>query len=161
MAFIPSRRKKHLLLEKDELNLNSMMDMMTIILLFLLKTFSTTGQITTPSEDLKLPYSAATESPKKELSVSVTRQTIMVGQDIIMDLKNLNPTENLIGPLYVRLSQLAEEGRQDEVRYGKPFSHEVIVQADENTRFQVLVKILYTCGQSEFNKLRLLTYQEK
>lgn len=161
MAFIPSRRKKHLSLGKDELNLNSMMDMMTIILLFLLKTFSTSGQILTPSDDLKLPYSGSSEQPKKELSVSVTRHAIMIGTDIIMDLKDLPQDENLIRPLYARLSQIAKEAQEDEVRYGKPFNNEVIIQADENTHFQVLVKVLYTCGQSEFNKLRLLTYQEK
>jgi len=160
MAFVPSRRKKHLSLDKDELNLNSMMDMMTIILLFLLKTYSTTGQILTPSEDLKLPFSASNEQPKKELSVSVTRHAILVGADILMELKDLPQDENLIRPLFARLSQLAKEAQEDEVRYGKPFNHEVIVQADENTSFQVLVKVLYTCGQSEFNKLRLLTYQE-
>lgn len=161
MAFIPSRRKKHLGLGKEDLNLNSMMDMMTIILLFLLKTYSTTGQIMTPSEDLKLPYSASINPPKKELNVSVTRHNILVGNDVILNLESLNTQENLIRPLYARLSDLAEEAKKDEVRFGKPFTHEVIVQADEDTPFQVLVKVLYTCGQSEFNKLRLLTYQEK
>ena len=161
MAFIPSRRKKHLNLENDELNLNSMMDMMTIILLFLLKTFSTSGQILTPSEDLKLPFSLSNEQPKKELSVSVTRHAILIGNDVLIDLTDLPQDENLIRPLYARLTQLAQEAQEDEVRFGKPFTHEVIVQADENTPFQVLVKVLYTCGQSEFNKLRLLTYQEK
>jgi biopolymer transport protein ExbD len=161
MAFVPSRRKKHLLLANDELNLNSMMDMMTIILLFLLKTFSTSGQILTPSEDLKLPFSLSTEQPKKELSISVTRHAILIGNDILLELKDLPREENLIVPLYSRLSQLAKDSQADEVRYGKPFTHEVIVQADEDTPFQILVKVLYTCGQSEFNKLRLLTYQEK
>jgi biopolymer transport protein ExbD len=161
MAFAPSRRKKHLILENDELNLNSMMDMMTIILLFLLKTFSTSGQILTPSEDLKLPFSLSTEQPKKELSISVTRHAILIGNDILMELKDLPQDENLIVPLFSRLSQLAKDAQADEVRYGKPSNHEVIVQADENTQFQILVKVLYTCGQSEFNKLRLLTYQEK
>ncbi|KON28743.1 hypothetical protein AC481_00585 [miscellaneous Crenarchaeota group archaeon SMTZ-80] len=161
MAFVPSRRKAHLSFEKDELNLNSMMDMMTIILLFLLKTFSTTGQIMTASEDLKLPYSASIEQPKKELSISVTRHSLLVGNESIMNLEQLPVTENLINPLYFRLSQLAKEAQEDEVRFGKPFNHEVIIQADENTPFQVLVKVLYTCGQSEYNKLRLLTYQEK
>jgi biopolymer transport protein ExbD len=161
MAFVPSRRKAHLIFEKDELNLNSMMDMMTIILLFLLKTFSTTGQIMTASEDLKLPYSASMETPKKELSISVTRHSLLVGNESIMNLEQLPVTENLIRPLYARLSQLAKEAQEDEVRFGKPFNHEVIIQADENTPFQVLVKVLYTCGQSEYNKLRLLTYQEK
>jgi biopolymer transport protein ExbD len=161
MAFVPSRRKGHLKFAKDELNLNSMMDMMTIILLFLLKTFSTTGQILTPSEDLKLPYSASSETPKKELSVSVTKHAILVGADNLMSLADLPTDENLIRPLYARLSQLAKEAQNDEVKFGKPFTNEVIVQADENTQFQVLVKVLYTCGQSEYNKLRLLTYQEK
>lgn len=161
MAFVPSRRKAHLKADRGELNLNSMMDMMTIILLFLLKTYSTTGQIMTASEDLKLPYSASTEQPKKELSISITRHSILVGSESIMNLEDLSPTDNLIRPLYAHLSRLAKEADEDEKRFGKPFTHEVIVQADENTPFQVLVKILYTCGQSQYNKLRLLTYQEK
>ncbi|MEJ2637676.1 MAG: biopolymer transporter ExbD [Calditrichia bacterium] len=161
MAYIPSRRKKHLLIGKEELNLTSMMDMMTIILLFLLKTYSTTGQIMTPSEDLKLPYSASIDTPKKELSVAVTRHSILVGNNVIMELTDLNQNDNLVNPLFARLKQMADEAKKDEVRYGKPFTHEVTIQADENTPFQVLVKVLYTCGQSDYNKLRLLTYQEK
>lgn len=161
MAYIPSRRKKHLKLGKEELNLTSMMDMMTIILLFLLKTYSTTGQIMTPSEDLKLPYSFSAETPSKELSVAVTRHAILVGSDQIMNLDDIPQEENLIPPLFARLSSMAQEAKNDEVQFGKPFSHEVIIQADEDTPFQVLVKVLYTCGQSEYNKLRLLTYREK
>ncbi len=161
MAFIPSKRKKHLNLGKEELNLTSMMDMMTIILLFLLKTYSTTGAIVTPSDDLKLPYSLSNEPPKKELEVAVTRSEIMVGKDVVMSLDQVNPNETLIPPLYTRLRQLADRARQDEIQFGKPFTGEVIVEADESTQFQLLVKVLYTCGQSDFNKLRLLTYQEK
>ncbi|GAB4368557.1 MAG: hypothetical protein Kow0042_09780 [Calditrichia bacterium] len=161
MAFIPSRRKKHLYLGREDLNLTSMMDMMTIILLFLLKTYSTTGQILTPSEDLKLPYSLSAEPPKKELNVSVTRHNVLIGTDPVINLNEISPEENLIAPLFARLRDYAEEAKRDEVRFGKPFSHEVIIQADENTPFQILVKVLYTCGQSEYNKLRLLTYQEQ
>lgn len=161
MAFIPSRRKKHLLLGKEDLNLTSMMDMMTIILVFLLKTYSTTGQIMTPSEDLKLPYSGSIDQPKKELSVSVTRHDVMIGTESVADLSELSTAENLIPSLYTRLSQFAEEAKNDEIKFGKPFTHEVIIQADEDTPFRILVKILYTCGQSEYNKLRLLTFREK
>ncbi|OPX35387.1 hypothetical protein B1H10_01345 [candidate division KSB1 bacterium 4484_188] len=138
-----------------------MMDMMTIILVFLLKTYSTTGQIMTPSEDLKLPYSSSIDQPKKELNVSVTRHDVMIGSESVVDLSKLSTAENLIPSLYSRLSQLAEEAKRDEVNFGKPFNHEVIIQADEDTPFRILVKILYTCGQSEYNKLRLLTFREK
>jgi len=161
MAFIPSRRKKHNTSRKEELNLTSMMDMMTIILLFLLKTYSTSGQIVTPSKDLKLPYSFSKEPPKKELNISVSQSHILVGDKVVMDIKDVDPEAPLIGPLYNVLSQYAREAKQNEIEYGIPFNHEIIIQGDENIPFQLLFKILYTSGQTEYNKLRLLTYREK
>ena len=55
MAFIPSRSKRHTTDSGDvKLNLNSMMDMFTIILLFLLKVYSTDGQMVQPSETVMI-----------------------------------------------------------------------------------------------------------
>ena len=161
MAFIPSRRKKHDTARKEELNLTSMMDMMTIILLFLLKTYSTSGLIITPSKDLTLPYSLSQEPPKKDLSVSITRENIMVGDQVIMPISQVDPNKAMIQPLYNILRQKAEEAKSNEEKYAIPFNHEIIIQGDENTPFDLLVKVLYTCGQTEYYKLRLLTYQEK
>lgn len=161
MAFIPSRRKKHETFQKGELNLTSMMDMMTIILLFLLKTYSTTGQIVTPSSDLTLPYSFSQEPPKKELSVAVTKKNILVANQAVMEIEQIDPNAAIIRPLFGVLNKYAQDAKENEVKYGIPFTHEIIVQGDEEIPFQILFKVLYTCGQTEFNKLRLLTYQEK
>ena len=58
MAFIPSRIKKHDTNPgKVRVNLTSMMDMFTIILVFLLKTYSTEGMLIHPSDSLTLPTS--------------------------------------------------------------------------------------------------------
>ncbi len=78
MAFAPSRSKKHDTNPKGELNMNSMMDMMTIILLFLLKSFSTDGALVAPSENLTLPTSFRVEKPKKELNVAISNDAIIV-----------------------------------------------------------------------------------
>ncbi len=161
MAFIPSRAKKHKTFHKEELNLTSMMDAMTIILLFLLKTFSTQGQIISPAKDLKLPYSLSTTHPTKELTVAVTQQNILVSDVRIMPLAEVDPTSNLIQPLFTELQRRAREAKQNETVYGIPFTHEVIIEADENIPFDLLVKVLYTCGQSEYNKLRLLAIRER
>ncbi|RMG64028.1 MAG: biopolymer transporter ExbD [Calditrichaeota bacterium] len=161
MAFIPSRAKKHKTFQKEELNLTSMMDAMTIILLFLLKTFSTQGQIISPAKDLKLPYSLSTAHPTKELTVAVTQQNILVSDMRIMPLAQVDPSSNLIQPLYAELQRRAQEAKQNETVYGIPFTHEVIIEADENIPFDLLVKVLYTCGQSEYNKLRLLAIRER
>lgn len=157
MAFKPSRRKKHNTFQKGELNMNSMMDMMTIILLFLLKTFSTSGVIVTPSENLELPTSIAKTPVVKDVNVSITRDNILVNEEPIVNLSDISQNMMLIGPLYNKLKVEAEKAKQMEVMAGVPFNHEVIIQADKKTPYSLLFKILYTCSQSEFYKLRLLT----
>lgn len=161
MAFAPSRSKKHLTFKKEELNLTSMMDAMTIILLFLLKTYSTHGQIVSPSKDLVLPYSFSQEPPKKKLTVSVTRENISVSDKVIVPVRSIRPDVPIIAPLYQELKKRAEEAKQNEELYAIPFDQEVLIQGDQEIPFQLLFKVLYTCGQSEFNKLRLLTIRER
>ena len=161
MAFIPSKSKKHRTETSEELNLTSMMDAMTIILLFLLKTYSTSGAIISPSSDLKLPYSLSVQPPEKQLTVSVTQENILVSDKRIMDISSVNAGIPIIGPLYSELNQRAQEAKQNEIQYAIPFSHEVIIVADENVPFQLLYKVVYTCGSSEFNKLRLLAIRER
>ena len=161
MAFAPSRSKKHLTFKKEELNLTSMMDAMTIILLFLLKTYSTHGQIVTASKDLVLPYSLSQEPPKKELTVAVTRENVLVSDKVVMPVSAIKQNDVIITPLYQELKKRSEEAKQNEIMYAIPFDHEIIIQGDQEIPFQLLFKVLYTCGQSEYNKLRLLTIREK
>lgn len=161
MAFAPSRSKKHMKIGKEELNLTSMMDAMTIILLFLLKTYSTHGQIVSPSKDLILPYSLSKEPPKKELTVAVTRENVLVSDKVVMPVSGIKQNDVMIMPLYQELKKRSEEAKQNEILYAIPFDHEIIIQGDQEIPFQLLFKVLYTCGQSEYNKLRLLTIREK
>ena len=73
MAFIPSHKKKHKTDPGEaRLQLTSMMDMFTIILVFLLKTYSTHGQLINPSEDLTLPSSMTQQMPELGLDVTVS-----------------------------------------------------------------------------------------
>ncbi len=161
MAFVPSRAKKHSTTGEQELNLTSMMDAMTIILLFLLKTFSTSGAIISPSSDLKLPYSLSHEDPRKELTVSVTQNNIMVSDEPILSISEVDPNSSIISTLFGELKRRADEAKQNEIQYAIPFDHEVLIVADENVPFHLLFKVIYTCGSSEFNKLRLLTIKER
>ena len=66
MASIKTRR----LDIEDNLNITSMMDIFTIILVFLLKSYSTESIAVQPSDQLQLPLSTAQTMP--EISVKVT-----------------------------------------------------------------------------------------
>ena len=157
MAFKPSKSKKHNTQLQGTLNMNSMMDMMTIILLFLLKSYSTTGALATQSESLKLPESLRTTKPKKELNVAVAKDVIIVNDQPVMKTADVTPNEILIPQLGIKLREYAQSQKNLEIEVGKEFTHEVIIQGDESITYELLFRVMYTCGQSEFNKMRLLT----
>ncbi|HHJ52700.1 MAG TPA: biopolymer transporter ExbD [Caldithrix abyssi] len=161
MAFQPSKSKKNLEKEKGSLNLNSMMDMMTIILLFLLKSFSTEGALVTPSEQLRLPEAAMGLQPKKQVTVSIAKDMILVNDIPLVNNKEIPQDAVLIPALAQKLSEYAEKEHELEVNVGKPFTHEVIIEGDQKIHFDLLFKVMYTCSQSEFYKMRLLTIKKE
>jgi biopolymer transport protein ExbD len=157
MAFRPSKSKKHYKQEKGQLNMNSMMDMMTIILLFLLKSYSTSGALVTPSENLKLPTSIRDIRPKKELQVAVARDMILVNEIPLIPTSAIHPDEMSIPQLTAKLMEYAEGEKQLEIDIGKEFTNQVLIQGDEDIDFETLIKVMYTCSKSEFYKMRLVT----
>lgn len=160
MAFAPSRSKKHDTNPKGELNMNSMMDMMTIILLFLLKSFSTDGALVSQSETLTLPTSERAEKPKKELNVAISQNEILVNDIPIVAIDQLNKDEMMIPILNAKLAEYAEQEKHLELEVGKEFTHQVIIQGDRAIPFDILIKVMYTCSQTEFYKMRLLTIKK-
>ncbi|HGY55998.1 MAG TPA: biopolymer transporter ExbD [Caldithrix abyssi] len=161
MAFQPSKSKKNLTKEEGTLNMNSMMDMMTIILLFLLKSFSTEGALVTPSEELRLPVSQQGEKPKKELNVTVSKTMILVNDQVVVPALNEIPKDQMIiSPLAAKLAEYAQQEKDLEIEVGKEFTHEVNIQGDENLPFEILFKVMFTCSRTEFYKMRLVTIKK-
>ena len=159
MAFKPSASKKHNTAQSGTLNMNSMMDMMTIILLFLLKSYSTEGALASQSESLALPVSSRTQKPKKEVNVSIASDVILVNELPLMPTQDIDPNEIAILPLQSKLQEYANKERQLEIEAGKEFTHEIIIQGDKRIPFETLFKVMYTCSKSDFYKMRLLTVQ--
>jgi biopolymer transport protein ExbD len=159
MAFQPSKSKRHDTKIHGTLNMNSMMDMMTIILLFLLKSYSTSGALATQSESLKLPVSERLTKPKKELNVSVATDVILVNEVPLMSTRNIDENMFMIPLLEAKLLEYASQEQQLEIETGKEFTHEVIIQGDKSINFETLFKVMYTCSKSDFYKMRLLTVQ--
>ena len=69
------------------LTITSMMDMMTIILVFLLKSYSTEDISVAPSDDLIIPVSSAKKAPKLAVNLVVSRMEIVVDGGWVLDLE--------------------------------------------------------------------------
>lgn len=167
MAFIPSRIKKHDTKAVEvKLNLTSMMDMFTIILVFLLKTFSTEGQLISPSEYLKLPNSLIEEPAQVGLDLIVSKQIILVNHEKVATMDDVISNDpavvenGIIKPLRERLRYYSTQAKKMEVDYGVKFSGRVMIQGDRELPYAELVKVMRTCGVSDYPNMRLVVYRE-
>jgi len=139
------------------LRLTSMIDMFTILLVFLLKSFSTEGQIMTVAKDLRLPQSSAQRPPETASVIVVTPQWILLdGARIVETEKVLNSKGVLIKPLHSRLTELRQLTEKiASISKGMEFTGNIAIQGDREIPFEVLKKIMYTCGSVGFNNMLL------
>jgi len=155
-----------------------MLDIMTIILVFLLKTLGESSASVPQSDDLRLPASIMKKAPAQEgVLVTVSKTQILVGDDKILTLpgreslaqagvdaryKRSGPNDLFIVPLGNAL--MAARKTDVAVRRAKgldPSSSEAIVIADKGTPYRLLMEVLFTLGQSEYGKYHLMVIQSK
>jgi len=170
MAHQPSRVNTPLKKKKKEdeakLNITSMMDLMTIILLFLLKSYDAEGNLPTQADGLVLPKSITETEAKTALTLVVSQKFILVEGDVVASTEQVlariktDPGSYRIESLYSDLSERSDNEKQLEAQYGTKFKGEIAVQIDENIPFEVLTRIMYTCGQSGYVGMRLLAFMK-
>jgi biopolymer transport protein ExbD len=153
--------------EISELNLTAMMDMMTIILVFLLKSFSASTVAMSASEDIRPPVSSTRAVPRDTVAVTVTPRSILVGDKRVLQLVNGEiPKEALSGRLVVPLDQALKK-EVDKLKYiaernpGAPFSRELSVIGDRKIPYDLLLTVLYTAGQNELENYRFVVVQKE
>jgi biopolymer transport protein ExbD len=161
--------------EVNYLNITAMLDMMTIILVFLLKGMSSSSASIPQSKDMTLPTSIITTEPAQEgTSVLISKTQILVGEDphpVVMlpgrdslaqsgidaKYKRNGPNDLYIVPLANALQSARQTDKV--IRQAKGLdasSSEAIVIADTTTPYRLLIEVLFTLGQSEFAKYHLM-----
>jgi biopolymer transport protein ExbD len=149
--------------EEPKLNITSMMDMFTIILVFLIKNYSTEGTIVTPADDLTLPKSTVELHAKESLSLTIAQGSVAVEDRRVLAPEDyralLAQKDFMIEPLFNVLKKFADEAQKLEDRTGKPFSGSISIQGDTAIPYNVLTRIMYTCGQAGYPNMNLLVYR--
>jgi biopolymer transport protein ExbD len=166
-------KRKQLEPEINFLNITAMLDMMTIILVFLLKSMSQSSASLPQSADLTMPKSVlTTEASQEGVAVLVSKSQIIVDDNVVCPVpadathgvegkyKRSGSTDLYIVPLANALQSWRERDRQVRLATGKdPSASEAIVIADAGTPFRLLTEVLFTLGQSEFAKFHLMVLQ--
>ena len=164
--------------EIDFLNIVAMLDIMTIILVFLLKTLGESTAAVPQSDDLRLPSSLImTQPPQEGVVVTISKSQILVGDDKVLSLpgreslaqsgvdarfKRSGPNDLYIVPLGNALTSARKTDRAMRKAKGlDPSTSEAIIIADRTTPYRLLIEVLFTLGQNEFGRYHLMVIQSK
>jgi biopolymer transport protein ExbD len=151
--------------EIKELNITAMMDMMTIILVFLIKSYASSSVNMTASDDLKPPISTTRLTPKDTIAITITKKAVLVDDRAMVTLNNgviasSDLSGRLIMPLDSALKKKVDKAKQIEERGGTVFSHELTVIGDKRIPYDLLMSVLYTAGQNELENYRFIVIQK-
>lgn len=160
LFLVKPRRSKSI--SSFTLKLTPMIDMFTILLVFLLKSFSMEGEIMSVAKDLQLPQSTAQTPPKASPILVVTSEWIILdGKPVEKVASVLEQNRNIINNLGQELGYLrrfSERLGQLDAKMG--FKGDITIQGDKEIPFELLKKIMFTCGQQGYNNMLLAVNRE-
>lgn len=164
---IRRRLGKHTPHEEMGLNIYPMMDMMTILLVFLIQNFAQSSAANVvQSDELQIPQSNSEEDVDAALSITISGSEIVVEGKQALSLRNgqVDPSQKqggsngfLVTPL-LNVLQLHRDRLKliAQSQNGRAFKGEVQIIADKRTPYRTLVEVLYTMGQAEFKAMRFV-----
>ena len=162
-----SRRRKFEMDVKQNstftLNITSMTDMFTLLLVFLLQNFSTSSVQIDPIKDMRLPVSNSYKNPVDVLQVSVSLGEIKVLDKVVAHVQNrqiaqadTDPQDsNFIQPLFKELQDRAKDPKAK--KNADQDNGQILLQADQNLPYQTLRKVMYTASMAGFPHVKLIT----
>lgn len=141
------------------LNITSMTDVFTILLVFLLQTYSSNEVNIDPINGLRLPSSSTQKNPVNGVKLSISPTELKFDQTVIATVRNSeiettaidSKDSNFIKPLFEELQKFNKEN-ETLAKTGK-----VLLQADQELPFSTIRKVMYTASMAGFPNLKIVT----
>lgn len=141
------------------LNITSMTDMFTILLVFLLQTYASSEVPIDPVEGLRLPSSNTDRNPVDGVRISLSPTALKFDQKTIANVQNKvidtaaidEKDSNFIKPLFEELQKYNKENEKS------PKIGKVLFQADQDLPYSVVRKVMYTASMAGFPNLKMVT----
>lgn len=131
------------------LNLTSLMDIFTILLIFLLVNNNNAAKLP-DNKDIQLPESIAQELPSEVLTIQVSPSDIIVEGQRIAGTEDVRKQEErtvkaLIEELQFRAAQALAVNPEDE--------REIMILADRDVPYAVIKKLMRSCMETPYTKV--------
>jgi biopolymer transport protein ExbD len=152
--------------EQGALNLTSLMDVVSIIVVYLLKNYGADPVLIMPTAGQKVPMSLADSPIQDGIPVYIAARSITFGSKKIVQIDENGDIEagavqnHLIGPLYDAMAEEADKSKQMAAAQGNDeWSGRVILVGDQSLKFSTLVDVMYTAGRAEYREYAFCVIQ--
>lgn len=159
------RNKKPFIAPK--LMLTSMMDMFTIVLIFLLFSFSERPETIKLDKDLELPQSSAEMDYNENIQLVLSKSSLMLDNEVVAELDNGKirgfDEKNLKSSvLYKRLKEHFEKSRKiaEENPEENLTKQEIVFLCDKSHEFKVINQVMKTAGLAGYPNFQFAVLQE-
>lgn len=147
--------------EEMSLQITSMADIFTILLVFLLKSYSTSTLNVQPSKDLALPQASAGDQTVDALKITVSAASIEIEGKPATNLKNfLFEAADLQNGSSVALNQALERERKRQLLIAQSNSDvkvdsKIVIVADQHVPYSTLKTVLASAAQQGYTDFKL------
>jgi len=139
-----------------DLNLTPMIDTFTVIVIFLLQSFSASGELMFIQKNLKLPDAekAALLSERGPVVTLMANQVLFEGK-VITTADDMDEAEPGIPPLAEKLTGVRErEQKMYRLDPNEPYRGNVLIQADRATDFMLVRKAIFAVNEAGWTHIQ-------
>lgn len=151
-----------------EIDITSLLDILVILLVFLLKSYNSSGVTVDIPKEIKLPMSATQDLNNAGVMIQVSAKKIWVDSETILDMdekktKLYDQGNRRIIALYDVLVKKKDEinNLNRQVPEAKKFSGIANLIIDKSIKYSYVKKIMYTCAAAGFQKYKFVVLGEE
>lgn len=134
--------------------ITSLVDVMTILLVFLIKNFSVDSDVVSPPPNVELPLSTSQKPAQARCAVTVTKSEIIAGDRTVASTADVEKSDStVIEPLRAMMATLLPNCMIDS-------SGAVVILCDKDVKFAVVKKVMSTCSKAGVVNYSILVMKE-
>lgn len=134
--------------------LTSLIDVMTILLVFLIKSFSVEGNLVTPSDNLALPISTSNVKPDPVTTIEISRNSLIAEGNVLAEHRSFVSSDSMVIPELLTWFT-KRNGSQEQNN-----NREIMIQSDREVEFNIVKRVMYTCSRAGYSDFSVLVIEE-
>jgi biopolymer transport protein ExbD len=161
------RNRKKARREATNIDITSLLDILVILLVFLLKSYNSSGVVLNVPKGITLPDSVSETANNAGIMIQVSKEKIYVDDETVLDIekppaKIYSEGGRMIIPLYNELVKKKEEtkvlAKQAPIKNFTGIANLII---DKSLKYSYVKKIMYTCAAAGFKEYKFVVLGEE